>query len=729
MIYFYKDLAIFYLICSLSNGKNNKEMNKFLFFLIFLAFFGCRHYEDFTTYFNTYYNAQRLMKESEDEFQYQENKLKVSPKVVVPNDYIQVLQDGSSGPPPFMQEFIISPLKLQPVKTKLDSIIIKGSKILSRKSKSSFVEGSIYLMAKSYYYKNEWLPSQIKCSELIDKFPNGDLSPDAHLLFAKNLLIQRKFHSGKLLLSRTVDIAWSKERYDILSEAFRLQAELALYENDINGAVKPYNQAIAQSDDNIYRSRWQLELATIYYRLGDWKNALINFQKVRKFNPDYLTLYSSYYYEALCLIRMGNYTDGESILQKLNDDQKFQEWKEYTHSGFMLGALLKNDSIAFKKLEIKADSAFKVSPALVVVYYEKALKDYNEGKYFESRKYFARARNLRTPIFSSADKMYNLLNNWEQKYRFAQPLLAKLENGEEIADTSKMFLSSMLYELGANFERLGFIDSTLKYYSLACQVVPSFDTNAARYLYSYARVVSEKNLFLSDSLKELIVEKYPQTLFGAEVMKELGYTSNFFIDTARELFTSGIQLIKNKEYIFGLNQLKLFYNFYNMHSLTPRALFLIGYTYEKRLNDYDSAYHYYKILLDKFPESIYAKDVNLAVTYYLAVKSGEPIPDSLKERIIPPRTPIAPIKGIEIKPQQNQPYRDLDQEKNNQFNPLEYLNDPGKIIRDAKRVISPDNLVPDLTLPQNPLDEFKQKKDTTNIEEPSPVPKIEKPKR
>ncbi|MFN3306184.1 MAG: tetratricopeptide repeat protein, partial [Candidatus Kapaibacteriota bacterium] len=249
------------------------------------------------------------MKESEDEFQYQESKLKVTPKVVVPNEYLQVVSDVSSGPPPFMQEFIISPLKLQPVKTKLDSIIIKGSKILSRKSKSNFVEGSIYLMAKSYYYKNEWLPSQIKCSELIDKFPDGDLSPDAHLLFAKNLLIQRKFHSGKLLLSRTVDIAWKKERYDILSEAFRLQAELALFENDISGAVKPYKQAIAQSDNNFYRSRWQLELATIHYRLGNWKDALFNFQKVRKFNPDYLTLYSSYYYEALCLIRIGNFTD------------------------------------------------------------------------------------------------------------------------------------------------------------------------------------------------------------------------------------------------------------------------------------------------------------------------------------------------------------------------------------------------------------------------------------
>ncbi len=705
-------------------------MKRLLFLLFIIIFSTCKHYENFTTYFNTYYNAQKLMKESEDEFQYQESKFKVIPKVVVPTKFLQPVPDVTTGPPPFMQEFIISQLKLQPVKTKLDSIVIKGSKILSRKAKSNFVEGSIYLMAKAYFYKNEWLPSQIKCSELIDKFPDGDLSPDAHLLFSKNLLIQRKFHSGKLLLSRTVDIAWQKERYDILSEAFRLQAELALYENDIKRAVKPYKQAIAQSDDNYYRSRWQFELATIYYRLGDWENALINFQKVRSFNPDYLTLYSSYYYEALSLIRLGKYEEGEIILKRLNQDQKYQEWKEFTHSGFMLSALLKNDSATFRKLEIQADSAFKTSPALITVYYEKGLNDYNDGKYFEARKYFARARNLRTPVYASADKMYNLLNNWEQKYKFAQPSLNKFLNGEELSDTSKMFLAVTLYELGANFERLGFTDSTIKYYKLACEVSPSVDTNSARYLYSYARIMSDKDLLLTDSLKDVIVERYPLTEFGREVIKELGYTSNYIIDSTFELMNSGLRLIRNKEFNFGLRQLKLLYTTYPKHSLTPRALYVIGYTYERKVFNYDSAFYYYKILVDSFPESVYAQDINLSVTYYLAVQSGQPIPDSLRERVIPPRTPMGPIKGLEITPQnQNPTLHDRQKESQEGFNPIDYFNDPSKIMRDVKKIISPDNLVPDIGLPKNPLDEFRPKKDSTNTGEPIPEPELEKPKK
>ncbi|MFN3270582.1 MAG: hypothetical protein ACK42G_08350, partial [Candidatus Kapaibacteriota bacterium] len=67
-------------------------MKKILAILLILFVAGCKHYENFTTYFNTYYNAQRLMKESEDEFEYQDTKLKAQPKVVFPDEYLQPVE-------------------------------------------------------------------------------------------------------------------------------------------------------------------------------------------------------------------------------------------------------------------------------------------------------------------------------------------------------------------------------------------------------------------------------------------------------------------------------------------------------------------------------------------------------------------------------------------------------------------------------------------------------------
>lgn len=655
------------------------------------------------------------MKESESEIEYQGEKIKAKPTILVPDNEIQILESNKSGPPPFMSEFIISERQRQPVKNKLDSIIIKGSKILSYKSKSKYVEGSIYLMAKSYFYKNEWLPSQIKCSELIDKFPDGDFSPDAHLLFAKNLLVQRKFYSGKILLSRTIDIAWQKKRYDILSEAFRLQADLAIYEGDMEGAIRPYKQAIAQTDDNFLRAKWQFELASIFFRLSKFDLALENFRLVRNYNPNYLTLYESYYYEAISLMNLKKYSEAKSILTQLSKDGKFEEWKDYTHSGFMLLSLLKNDSTEFNKLEIVADTSYRSSPPILIVFYLKGLKQFLLGNYFNARKYFARARVVRTPVYSSCDKMYNLLNNWEQKYKFAEPVWNRLKKGEDVGDTSRMFLANSFFEIGRIFEQLGFLDSTEYYYKLAYDVSYKKDTNTARYIYAFARIVRPKNLQLSDSLKEIIIENYPRTEFGKEVLKEFGFTLNYLIDSVAEMFVSGQRLIKNMEYSYGIERLKEVCSTFPNSALAPRSLYLIGAVYERNLKIPDSALFYYQRLINEYPESEYAKDVHLAVSYYLALQSGEPIPDSLKERVLPPRSPA--LKGFDINPKPVLPIEqsEKDNKGRNELNPLDYFNDPSKIIKDVQKILNPDNLTPSVDFPKNPLKEFESKPDSSNI--------------
>ncbi|MEY3312045.1 MAG: hypothetical protein RL348_1388, partial [Bacteroidota bacterium] len=225
----------------------------FIITIIVLSVSGCKTYDNGTTYFNTYYNMNRLLWESEYDFEGSEILKRQKPRAITPIDSGSRFGAKALGRPAeipqFLKDLIIDAGRLQPVAIKLDSVIIKGSKILKLHPKSDFIEGTLLLMAKSFFYKNEWVSCEIKCSELIDRFPMGDYSPDAHLLLAKTYLIERKYALGKTMLSRTVDIAWYKQRYDILSEAFRFMAEQALFEEDEEGALRPYRQAISQSED------------------------------------------------------------------------------------------------------------------------------------------------------------------------------------------------------------------------------------------------------------------------------------------------------------------------------------------------------------------------------------------------------------------------------------------------------------------------------------------------
>ncbi len=684
----------------------------FVTFLSLLA--GCKQYDNFTTYFNTYYNKKRIIAEAEDEFSYQEEKKRVKPRVFVPESKIFVPNMPKSGTPPFMTEFIIDQQKLQPVKVKLDSIIIKGSKILARHPKSNYIEGTLYLMALAYFYRNEWLPSQIKCSELIDKFPAGELSPDAHLLLCKNLFIQRKFHAGKIMLSRTVDISWQLRRYDILSEAFRLEAELALYENDLDAAVRPYKQAIAQCDDGLTKAKWQLDMAALLYRINKFDQAEKAFAKVEDYSPDYLATFEAGLYRALSLIRLSRYEEANRILKKLESDGKFEEWQSYIFAAKMTELRLRNDEKNFAIAEKFADSAYVNHPLIIANYYEKGMDLYDKSEYSIAKRFFARSRNMRTPVYSASEKMFFLLNAWEQKHMTIDQTLNAFRDSTEIPGEINAIIALNSFELGRIHEQLGNIDSCKIFYKQAMEYSPIEDENSARYIYAYLRIIKDDNPMLADSLYDVLVDRYPYTDFGQEAIKVQGYTENYLIDPVYETFKSGTKLRMSREFKFAIAQfLKVFINWADS-PLAPRALYNIGWIFEKNLFNSDSAYFYYKLLVEKYPDSDYAKDVKNSVLYLAHIKTGAPLPDNLNPQKKESQKPYFQLKGegedenIKVNAKTLSP-GSVDS------SPAEILNDPMKLLKNATESISPENLIPDLklNLPQEFNKMIESEPDTT----------------
>jgi len=122
---------------------------------------GCHTYDNFTTYFNTYYNMDRLIWETEYDFEGTEIMRRQKPRVLTPVDSgMRFGQDAFGRPaeiPQFLKDIMIEQTRLQPVKVKLDSVIIKGSKILKQHPKSDYVEGTLLLMAKSFFYQSQSL--------------------------------------------------------------------------------------------------------------------------------------------------------------------------------------------------------------------------------------------------------------------------------------------------------------------------------------------------------------------------------------------------------------------------------------------------------------------------------------------------------------------------------------------------------------------------------------------
>jgi tetratricopeptide (TPR) repeat protein len=679
-------------------------------------------YSNFTTYFNTFYNEERLMKECEEEFEFQAEKKRGMPKILVPISTNPVLNSVEGSTPAFLAGLRVDKSARQAVNSKLDSILAKGSKIIAKSSKSDYIVPSLYLMAKSFFYKEEWLASQIKCSELIDKEPSGEYSPDAHLLLAMNLLMQGKYDAGLTMLSRTVDVSWLNERYDILTKAFNIEAEMALYYGDLEGAIRPYFQAIAQSDDNKQRAIWQNDMAGILYRMRKYDRAEKAFAKVLTFSPDLATEYEAKIYRASCLIRISKNYEADRILTRLDDDGKFEEWKDYVATQRLIQIMLIGNKEKIKNAELSADSAFPQSQVINAYYYEKGLLEFEKGNFVDARSYFAKTRASRTQLISQpSNKIFAFMNQREIAFKnvadtyqeitslevkkmeydkqqeelrlekLKQDSLTILDStiasvnpntdsNNKNKDTNKVVINEtttidttqkniavdssntdttnkiidttqqdyqaqidkqrinaagFYYELARINYNIGNVDSANYYYKVAADIAPISEPVSSRYLYVYAESIRDTNVWKADSILNVIVNSQPKSEYGKIALKQLGYTEAFVIDSITSAYNSGYNLMKYKEYDFAKEKfLSIFEKYPENVIYVPKALYTLGFMYESYIKNLDSAGKYYDILIEKYPESEYAKELLLALKYKSVVDSGTEIPDSLKTKSV-----------------------------------------------------------------------------------------------
>ncbi len=580
---------------------------------------GCRFWDNSMTFFNTYYNQKKLMQETEDEFGYNDYIKPPKPRVIAPQESDIVLDKNSGELPKYVQDMIIKPVKLQPVQIKVDSIIIKGSKILATHPKSSFVDGTMFLMAKAFFYRSEWLPSNIKCLEIAEQFPNSSYSPDAHLLSSKNYLIQRNMPKAKTMLSRTIDVAWQQERYDVLSEAFELLAEVAIEEEDFDAAERPYRQAISQSDDDGLKAKWQTDLGLVLYRLRNFAKAEKELGKVSDYAPSVLNEFEAKYYRTLSLIELKRFDEASEIIAKLEKNRNFDEYAKlgYLNAAKLNYLRLKNDQDSLATVERSLDSSSSGSIPILVANFERGLEYFRKKDYDNARRYFAKAKVVRSPVFDGANNLYNLLNVREQKLVESEHLYAAINNADSSKnkDSIRSAYAKTIFDVARTHEQLGNKDSAEHYFEVAANNAPDSDTLKAQYLFSSARMVKARNNNASDSLLEIVFNRYRSTAYGDFARKELGFTDYAVLDSVEEVYRSASRFRAVNDFPMALKQYGRVSEEYRNSKFAPASLYAMGWIWEQKLRNNDSALYYYAQLMKRYPFSEYSDDIHYAVAY------------------------------------------------------------------------------------------------------------------
>ncbi|HSR17343.1 MAG TPA: tetratricopeptide repeat protein, partial [Ignavibacteriaceae bacterium] len=136
--------------------------------MIFLSFTGCGIWENFTTYFNLYYNTKDIFDQAESTIYQEKKPLFSTNELIIPGS---VNQD-------------------------LSKVIEKCSALLQFHSESSYVDEALMMLGKCFYYQKNYQKALRKFQELLATQPESDLVIETRLWIGKTQMKLRDYENA-----------------------------------------------------------------------------------------------------------------------------------------------------------------------------------------------------------------------------------------------------------------------------------------------------------------------------------------------------------------------------------------------------------------------------------------------------------------------------------------------------------------------------------------------------
>ncbi|MGE3801298.1 MAG: tetratricopeptide repeat protein [Candidatus Kapaibacterium sp.] len=584
----------------------------------------CQPYRNFTTYYNRFWNIERIMAEVEDEVDYVRDQQEApKPRYIIPFD--------DTGGEEFFSDHLnrktFDPEEVRANRMKLDSIILKGSMILSYQDKSDYVDDAIYYMSKAYFYMREWYQSQEEARQLIENFPDSKWSPDAHLMIAMDMLEQGRVEEAEEMLSKTVDIAFRFKRADILTEAFRLNADVQMAQGETIQAIKPYERAIVLSDNEEEQARWQTEIGVVLFRAGRFEEAIEAFDKVEEYDPDPVTAFEAGLQKGVALRAAGRFDDAEAQLDQLAEEEDYANWIGLVEVERMSLNADRNKLTSFDPALVKELDSLNAGDYALYGVYERGVRAFKAGDYDGAGVNFSKVASSKSPYTKRA-RQYSIWINYyrEEKARATDATRLQLI---PFPDSLSLIATRSHYNIARFFNNYRISDSTYYHYGQAFRWAPEGSEEGARALYALSEFVRRRgNGVEADSLLNVLARNYGDNDYAHEARKRLGYSSDWVPDPARREYESGLKMVNGGSDYQGA--LEMFAGVHRNHAgsqYAAMALYASGLVFEKYLNNLDSALLYYRLLIERYPGSEQAKAMRPIVEKAMASRRNDTTAD------------------------------------------------------------------------------------------------------
>lgn len=568
-------------------------------------------YENFSAYFNTYYIGKHAF----------EAALK-DVKNAVKEREIAILSGQPATP------FAISATTRQ----NFDLAIEKTSKVLQLYPTSQFTEDCLFIIGISYYYEDDNLRGGRKFVEAESKFPDSKRFAEAQMYYGSVEMRSRNYDGGYADLLKAIALAEKQKNWEIAAQAADNLSDYFLGQSDTATAAAYLDSAATISKDDD-AAIYACDEGNLLEATGNYHAARRAYEKAWDQARDIRLRFYSRYYLARAQRFQGKFYLALGNLGYLRNDDKFFQFfpiVDYQKAEVLYDSGAVSSAVAeFQRI----DTAYATSEAATRSSYRLAnVYLYKVGDYQTALKFFQKcaAHPQAGTVNTKAQQIATTLQDYfivEYKVLLAdssyeKAILPSLK--KDSASVLPLANVDTLYEQDADAHQAlaGFFmfklqipDSAINHYKVILRDFPkSRDYPSAlytlgEYYYSSGDTVKGRK-YLDQLLKER-----PESSYAVSASSLLGTTLQAIVDSSQEEYSNAISFGAKNDYGSAVAALKILLK-QSKSAIVPQALYSIGWIYENKMAQADSAFVYYKRLSTQYPSSNFSSNVTLALVGY-----------------------------------------------------------------------------------------------------------------
>lgn len=612
--------------------SNNTYTSVFylLLFIVLVGVTGCstskntfpnRAYHNTTCKFNVLWNGQQAMKSAETELV----KLSKDNYTATLPVYNYPDKTDISGALPYLDRTI----------EKSSKAIYKHSMLIRGKEYVKTIDDAYLLMAKSYFYKQDYVGAQRVCSYILHNYPNANTYNEAAVLQARASMRQQYYASADEQLENLHYLATSKKnkKFNVLFNAAKAEYHLTAPDGDVHEAIDFLNNAIAAHPKKEFAARMHLILGELNEQLGQQEEAQKHFKHVIKKSSTYEMVFCAQMHLAT------NYDGSESSrnaimrqFKKMLGETKNEDFKDQIYYACSEIARIDEDDTLRKQYLAKSVAA-STSNNYQRTFSSLTLADlyFEENEYRSAQAYYDTAmlsipKNY--PQYDQILKKGNVLKDLVDKLdeidlQDSLQRIAKLPESQRNAWVQKMIADYTEAERKAaaeEAERMLALQNASSYTNINANT-----SNGKWYFYNQSLVTAGQQDFyrrwgnrkLEDNW--FISNKQQISFDDMAIMNDpsLAKDSVEYDEDGNPIPKRETDPKKPEFYLQDLPLTQAAMDTSN--AIIASDLYETGYIYRDLLNDYPRASASFETLLTRYPECAYA----LPCTYLLYILNKE----------------------------------------------------------------------------------------------------------